>query len=147
MEPGYVALLMLVLVAGGISAAMILLSTILGPKKVTPYKASPYECGVEPVGSARERFPIKFYLVAILFVLFDIEVVLLWGWMAYFRHASPEFKIFSFIEVLVYMSTWIIGYVYAIRVGALEWDETVSLEKGQTSAEPMTDAVAAGAGS
>lgn len=144
MDSGYLGLLMLVLVAGLISVVMILASTILGPKKVTPYKESPYECGVQPIGSARERFPIKFYLVAILFVLFDIEIVFLWGWMAYFKHGSPAFQVFSFIEVLVYMSTWVLGYVYAIRVGALEWDDTVSLAKG---AAPEGEPVVAGVGS
>lgn len=147
MDSGYVGLLMLVLVAGIVCAAMIFLSTILGPKKITPYKASPYECGVEPVGTARERFPIKFYLVAILFVLFDIEIVFLWGWMAYFRKASPEFMVFSFVEVLIYMSTWILGYVYAIKVGALEWDETLSLAKGKTSADIEPEPALAGVGS
>ncbi|MFW5697910.1 MAG: NADH-quinone oxidoreductase subunit A, partial [Fimbriimonadaceae bacterium] len=73
----YIPLLVLIGVASLLCAAMVTLSWVLGPKKSTPYKSSPYECGVEPVGTARERFPIKFYLVAILFVLFDIEVVFL----------------------------------------------------------------------
>ncbi len=139
MDSGYLGLVILVVVASVLCAAMVTLSWVLGPKKVTPYKVSPYECGVAPSGSARERFPIKFYLVAILFVLFDIEVVFLWGWMTVFRDAEPAFRIFSFIEVLVYMSTWILGYVYAIRVKAIDWDETVSLspEKlGTAALEP-----------
>lgn len=107
---------------------MVTLSWVLGPKKVTPYKTSPYECGVTPDGSARERFPIKFYLVAILFILFDIEVVFLWSWMTVFRDADVSFQLFSFIEMLVYMSTWILGYIYAVRVGAIDWDETTSLD-------------------
>jgi NADH-quinone oxidoreductase subunit A len=131
MEGSYLGIGVLVVVAAILCAAMVTLSWLLGPKKSTPYKASPYECGVAPVGSARERFPIKFYLVAILFVLFDIEVVFLWGWMTVFRDADNAFKLFSFIEVLVYMSTWILGYVYAIRVNAIDWDETVTLEEAK----------------
>lgn len=127
MEP-YVGILVLVAVAAVICTAMVTLSWVLGPKKVTPYKSSPYECGVTPEGSARERFPIKFYLVAILFILFDIEVVFLWSWMTIYRDADVSFQLFSFIEMIIYMSTWILGYIYAVRVGAIDWDETTSLE-------------------
>lgn len=123
----YLGILVLVGLAATICAVMVTASWLLGPKKVTPYKSSPYECGVAPAGDARERFPIKFYLVAIVFILFDIEVVFLWSWMTVYRHASAEFKLFTFIEFLAYMLTWVLGYVYAIRVGATDWDETTSL--------------------
>ena len=113
--------------AAVICGAMVTLSWFLGPKKFTPYKASPYECGVAPVGDARERFPIKFYLIAIVFILFDIEVVFLWSWMTVFKNSDTEFAVFSFFEFITYMATWILGYVYAIRVGAIDWDETTSL--------------------
>lgn len=106
---------------------MVTLSWVLGPKKITPYKAAPYECGVAPVGDAKERFPIKFYLVAMLFILFDIEVVFLWSWMTVYRQSDTAFMVFSFFEMLVYMATWVLGYLYAIRVKAINWDETVSL--------------------
>lgn len=127
----YLGLLILVGVAAVICGAMVTLSWVLGPKRVTPYKSSPYECGVAPAGSARERFPIKFYLVAIVFILFDIEVVFLWSWMTIFRHSDPAFQMFSFIEMLIYMATWVIGYAYAIRVGAVDWDETTSLDEAK----------------
>ncbi len=129
MHGEYLGILVGIIVAATISGAMITLSWVLGPKKKTPYKSSPYECGVAPIGDTRERFPIKFYLVAILFVLFDIEVVFLWGWMTVFRHAELEFQIFSFVEMLIYMSTWVLGFVYALRVNAIDWDETTSLAK------------------
>ena len=124
-------------VAALLSGAMVTLSWLLGPKKETPYKASPYECGVEPIGSVRERFPVKFYLVAIVFILFDIEAVFLWGWYTAFKEADTQFMVFSFFEFLAYMSTWILGYAYAIRVGAIDWDEQTTLapEKlGETAA-------------
>jgi NADH-quinone oxidoreductase subunit A len=123
----YLGLLVLVIVAAVICGAMVTLSWVLGPKKITPYKSAPYECGVAPVGDARERFPIKFYLVAILFILFDIEVVFLWSWMTVYRHAQPDFIAFSFYEFVTYMSTWILGYAYAIRVGAIDWDESTAV--------------------
>lgn len=144
MQGEYLGILVGVLVAAGISAAMVTLSWLLGPKKVTPYKVSPYECGVAPAGSARERFPIKFYLVAILFVLFDIEVVFLWGWMTVFRHETREFMVFSFFEVLIYMSTWILGFIYAIRVNAIDWDETLSLPSREEELPEIAPMSAAG---
>ncbi|MBS1719887.1 MAG: NADH-quinone oxidoreductase subunit A [Armatimonadetes bacterium] len=124
----YLGILALVGLAAVICAVMVTLSWVLGPKKVTPYKSSTYECGVAPVGDSRERFPIKFYLVAILFILFDIEVVFLWSWMTVFKHSSMEFMRTSFISFLIYMSTFILGYLYVIRVNAFDWDETTSLE-------------------
>lgn len=123
----YLPILILVAVAALVCGVMVIGSYVLGPKKVTKYKASPYECGVMPLGDANERFPIKFYLVAILFVLFDIEVVFLWSWLTVFKDASTEFMIFSAIDVAVYLGLWIVGYIYIIKVGALEWDEATSL--------------------
>src|SRR5690349_19300248 len=131
----YLGILMLILVAGIICGAMVTLSWVLGPKKNTPYKQSPYECGVAPLGDAKERFPIKFYLVAIVFILFDIEVVFLWAWMTVFKNANTEFIVASGISFLVYMATFVIGYLYVIRVGAIDWDEATSLV-----AEPKTTA-------
>lgn len=123
----YVGILLLIAVAAAVCALMVTGSWLLGPKKVTSYKISPYECGVQPAGSARERFPIKFYLVAIIFILFDIEVVFLWSWMTVFKKAEPAFQIFSYAEMIVYMATWVLGYVYAIRVKAFDWDDTIAL--------------------
>ena len=105
----YVGILLLIAVAAAVCALMVTGSWLLGPKKVTSYKISPYECGVQPAGSARERFPIKFYLVAIIFILFDIEVVFLWSWMTVFKKAEPAFQIFSYVEMIVYMATWVLG--------------------------------------
>jgi NADH-quinone oxidoreductase subunit A len=130
-DSGYLGILLLVGLAGFLCAAMVTLSWVLGPKKVTPYKQSPYECGVAPVGDAKERFPIKFYLVAMLFILFDIEVVFLWSWMTVYRTSDTAFMIFSFFEMLVYMSTWVLGYLYAVRVQAINWDEATSLPESK----------------
>jgi NADH-quinone oxidoreductase subunit A len=126
---GVAALLCTVMVAG---------SWLLGPKKVTPYKASPYECGVAPLGSAQERFPVKFYLVAIIFVLFDIEVIFLWSLMSVFRDANPDFKVFAGVALGIYMLLWIIGDAYVIRVGAIDWDETTSIAPEKMQDTPLT---------
>lgn len=130
--------MILVAVAATICAAMVTLSWVLGPKKVTPFKASPYECGVAPIGSARERFPIKFYLVAMLFILFDIEVVFIWSWLTVFVNpgmGSPQadlsFQIFSFWAVMVYMALWVIGDWYVLKVDAINWDEDASLDSAK----------------
>lgn len=131
----FVPVIILMAVAAVICTVMVSLSWILGPKRVTTYKQSPYECGVAPLGDAFERVPIKFYLVCILFVLFDIEVVFLWGWMSVFRDAPIDYKIFTGIAMGIYMILWIIGDAYALRVNAIEWDEATSLapEKLQDS--------------
>jgi NADH-quinone oxidoreductase subunit A len=123
----YLGIVALVGLAALIAAILSAVSWLLGPKKNTKYKSAPYECGVAPVGDAHERFPIKFYLVAIVFILFDIEVVFLWSWMTVYKTADTSFMVFSFFEFLTYMATWIVGYLYAIRVGAIDWDETTSL--------------------
>jgi NADH-quinone oxidoreductase subunit A len=123
----YLGILVLMGLAALICGALVTLSWVFGPKKTTPYKSSSYECGVTPVGDAKERFPIKFYLVAIVFILFDIEVVFLWSWMSVYKAGSVEFITFTFFEFLTYMLTWILGYIYVIRVGAIDWDDSSSL--------------------
>ncbi len=127
MDGDFTPLLILVGFASLICAAMVSLSYLLGPKKVTPYKQSPYECGVAPSGDARERFPIKFYLVAMLFILFDIEVVFLWSWLTVFKDSSVAYAKFSFGAIMIYMALWIIGDAYVLRMNAIDWDDA-SLE-------------------
>jgi NADH-quinone oxidoreductase subunit A len=131
------------IVAAIICAAMVTLSWVLGPKNSTPYKSAPYECGVEPIGSARERFPIKFYLVGMLFILFDIEVVFLWSWLSVFRDAATEYKIFTFGVIIVYMVLWFFGDAYVLRVNAIDWDESTSLEKAKLGQEELDTKVPA----
>lgn len=130
MSVDFTPIVLLVGLAAVICAAMVTLSWVLGPKKVTKFKQSPYECGVAPLGDARERFPIKFYLVAMLFILFDIEVVFLWSWLTVFSNpglptpeADLKFQWFSFAAVMVYMVLWIIGDWYVLKVDAINWDE------------------------
>src|SRR5580765_7859058 len=93
-------------------------SYFLGVKKPDPRKLAPYECGVNPTGTARERFSVKFYLVAMLFLLFDIEAVFLFPWAVVYR----DLKLFGFFEMLVFIATVLAGYVCVWKKGALEWD-------------------------
>jgi NADH-quinone oxidoreductase subunit A len=87
-------------------------------RKPSLAKLSPYECGMQPVGTARDRFSVKFYLVAMLFLLFDIEAVFLFPWAVVYH----DLKLFGFFEMLLFISTVLAGYVYVWKKGALEWD-------------------------
>lgn len=106
------------LVAGGI----LLLSHFLSPGKVTAEKQLPYECGINSVGSSRERVPVKFCLVAMLFILFDVEVVFLYPWAVLFREfAESGSGLFLFIEMAIFLGLLVVGLVYIYARRALEW--------------------------
>jgi NADH-quinone oxidoreductase subunit A len=127
----YWPILLLLALSSIVATVMVVGSWLLGPKKNTPYKDSPYECGVAPLGDARERFPIKFYLVAMLFILFDIEVVFLWSWMATYKEwvaAGDPAALYSFWAIMIYMFLWFLGDAYVIRSGALQWEESETLD-------------------
>jgi NADH-quinone oxidoreductase subunit A len=110
-------LLFLILVTG-FAVVSVVGSYVVGMRKPTPEKRTPYECGMQPVGNARERFSVKFYLVAMLFLLFDIEAVFLFPWAVVYR----DLKIFGFVEMMLFMAAVIAGYVYVWKKGALEWE-------------------------
>jgi NADH-quinone oxidoreductase subunit A len=112
--PILIAFVLGLLIAGGATIA----SFVLGPKKPNPAKLDVYECGVPVVGTARQRLSVKFYLTAILFILFDIETVFLYLWAVLF----DELQWFGIIEVGLFVSILIVGYVYILRRGALDWD-------------------------
>ncbi|HEY2824881.1 MAG TPA: NADH-quinone oxidoreductase subunit A [Gemmatimonadales bacterium] len=97
---------------------MLALSHFVSPQRPTPLKASPYESGMPPIGDAHERFSVKFYLVAMLFILFDIETVFMIPWGVAFR----KLGLFGLIEMVVFILILLVGYVYAWKRGALEWD-------------------------
>ena len=110
-----------ILVMLGLGAAFaggsVLLSQFLGPRKPTPEKSAPYECGVPPVGDARERQSVKFYLVAMIFLLFDIEVAFLYPWAIAFRTLGWT----GFVQILVFFVLLVAGYVYVWRKGVFDW--------------------------
>lgn len=112
------ALLALVVIAGAFGGGVILLSSLLGPKRPGAIKNQAYECGIDPVGDARFRFSVRFYIVAMLFILFDIETIFLFPWAVMFQ----QLKLFGIIEMATFLLVLILGYVYLLKRGALEWD-------------------------
>ena len=110
----------------GFAGGSVLLSQFVGPRKPTPEKSAPYECGVPPVGDARERQSVKFYLVAMIFLLFDIEVAFLYPWAMALRDLGWN----GFVQVLLFMALLLAGYVYVWRKGALDWgSETLEVKR------------------
>lgn len=106
------------------NAVMMLgLSHFAGPRRPTAIKGTPYESGMPPLGDARERFSIKFYLVAMLFIVFDIETVFLLPWAAIYKSGAPGVSTgFLLVEMVVFLVILAIGYVYVWKRGALQWD-------------------------
>ncbi|HEX8185326.1 MAG TPA: NADH-quinone oxidoreductase subunit A [Blastocatellia bacterium] len=122
----YVPILLIFIVATGVAATLIILSRLAGRNRPTPEKLAPYECGVEPVGTARERQSVKFYLVAMAFLLFDIEAVFLVPWAVVFRNIlnDPNWSHLKYIfygEMMLFMIVLLVGLVYVWRKGILEW--------------------------
>src|SRR5262245_48130933 len=111
------SILSLFALGAGFGALNRALSQLLGPKAVTPEKQAAYECGDPPVGDARERQSVKFYLVAMVFLLFDIEVAFLYPWAMALR----DLGWIGFVQVLLFMALLLAGYVYVWRKGALDW--------------------------
>ena len=118
----YIPVLIQVVVAIGFSAAALIFSVLLGKKGTrNPTKDSPYECGMLPLGGPQPRFAVKFYLVAMLFILFDLEVVFMYPWAVSYRKCIAAqgptilWSMFSFIAIVT------VGYVYAIKKGVLDW--------------------------
>src|SRR5579863_6434768 len=120
----YLPLLILIIIATLLACLLIVLSWILGPKKPSAEKLAPYECGVDPVGSARERFPVKFYLIAMLFIVFDIETVFLYPWAVTYSALPYALKLFEFVEMALFVAILFVGYFYILGKGALDWDES-----------------------
>jgi len=121
----YVPILVQVVVAGGVAGGVLLISNFLGTKRPTAAKLAPYESGMAPVGQAWRRFPIKFFVTAMLFVLFDIEVIFFYPWAVALRHlkaGGQQFVWFIVIEMLVFVAFLLLGYVYILKRRALEWE-------------------------
>ena len=124
MLSGYLPLLAMLIVTSSLAIGMVVGSFILGPKKPNAYKETTYECGMTPVGSARERFPIRFYLIAMLFIVFDIETIFLYPWAVNFQGLPHAMKIFNFVEMAIFSAILFVGYFYILGKGALDWDES-----------------------
>ena len=117
MLEAYTPILILAVIAFLSAAGMVLGSHILGANRPTPAKSSPYESGMTPLGDARERFSVKFYLVAILFIVFDLETIFLIPWAVTFRVLG----LFGFVEMLIFIVILLVGFAYVWKKGALQW--------------------------
>ena len=122
----YLPLLIHILFALGIAGGMVILSALLGKRRPTRAKMTPYECGIRPTGDARQRFTVRFYLVGMLFILFDVEAIFLYPWAVIYRDLSNAAKYgskyFGFVEMLVYIGIVLVGFFYIWKKGVLDWN-------------------------
>jgi NADH-quinone oxidoreductase subunit A len=114
----YIPILILVVLATGLAILVVALGHIFGPRRPTVRKSEPYESGMRPFGPGTRRMPVAFYLVAVLFILFDIEVVFFLPWAVVFR----QLGLFGLIEMIIFIGILLAGYIYAWKAGALEWE-------------------------
>lgn len=121
----YFPVLVQIILAAVIAGALVSLSYFIGKKVKDVVKDSPYECGMAPTGSARERFSVKFYLVGIVFILFDIEAVFLYPWAVVYR----QLKFFGFVEMLLFIVLVLSGFFYIWKKGALDWSSEVPVRE------------------
>jgi NADH-quinone oxidoreductase subunit A len=117
----YFPVLLQFILAVTIGVALVALGVLLGKRVKNRVKDLPYECGVQPVGTAQERFSVKFYLVAMLFILFDIEAIFLYPWAVVYR----ELKLFAFVEMLLFIVLVLAGFFYIWKKGVLDWSKEV----------------------
>ena len=122
----YVPLLIHLLVAMILAGALLAISTLIGWRRPNKAKLQPYECGVTPTGDAREPFSVKFYLVAMVFILFDVEAIFLYPWAYIFKDLARDAatKWFGFIEMMFYVAILLVGYIYLWKKGALDWHKS-----------------------
>jgi len=114
----YLPLLVLIILATGLAILVVLLGHTFGPHRPTPRKGQPYESGMTPYGPGTRRMSVRYYLVAVLFILFDIEVVFFLPWAVVFK----KLGIFGLVEMLIFIGILMVGYIYAWKKGALEWE-------------------------
>ena len=118
MLESYIPIFIMIGIGILMGVAMGNVNVLLGPRRPSEEKQSTYESGMEPVRSARERFPIKFYMVAMLFIIFDIELVFVWPWAMLYRSLGW----FGFAEMMVFLGILMLGFLYVWRKGGLEWE-------------------------
>ena len=131
----YAPIAVMFLVAFGFGASQLLVTQLIGPRKRTAVKLMPYECGKDPVGSARDRFSIKFYTVAVIFLLFDIEVLFMIPFAVAFKTLLAEQKIsgvafgtIALVEIMIFIATLIVGYIYVWKKGTFDWGVQARVE-------------------
>ena len=126
----YLPILLMFVVAIGFAAGNVVLSQLVGQRKSTRTKLMPYECGIDPVGSARERFSVKFYMIAMVFILFDIELIFLIPWAVVFKKLTLEDGLgrLAYVEMMLFVVLLLIGYIYIWKKGLFEWSERARFE-------------------
>ncbi len=118
----YLPIFLVLIIAAGFAVAVVFSSKIFGPKRPGKVKDMPYESGKNPVGTTKERMSIKYYLVAMLFIIFDIEVIFVYPWAVEFKGLFGEFGIFAFIPMLIFLIVLELGFLYVYMKGGLKWD-------------------------
>src|SRR6516162_1115627 len=120
----YYPIFLYLVVIIGFAVTTLVLAHVLGPRKKTAVKLMTYESGMDPIGDARQRFDVKFYLIAILFLVFDVELLFLYPWAAAYSEGTislPAFRTLVFVEVLLFLASVVVAYVYAWRKGVFRW--------------------------
>ena len=115
----YAPLLLMFLLACGLAGALVAVSTVVGRHKRTREKDQPYECGIRPTGDAREPFSVHFYMVGLVFILFDIEAIFLYPWALVYH----DLNLFGFVEMVLYILILLAGYIFLWKKGALDWNK------------------------
>jgi NADH-quinone oxidoreductase subunit A len=115
---GYFPVVLFILISAAFAIVTLVLSYLVQPRLASPEKMSPYECGSEPISDARIPFPVRYYIIAMLFVIFDVEIIFLYPWAV----AFDKIGLFGLIEMVIFIALFLAGYVYAWKKGALEWD-------------------------
>jgi len=131
----YLPIALMFVVAFGFGASQILVTQLIGPRKRTATKLMPYECGKDPVGGARDKFSVKFYTVAVVFLLFDLEVLFMVPFAVAFKNliaaeasSGVYYGTIALIEIMIFIATFIIGYVYVWKKGTFDWGEQARVE-------------------
>src|SRR6266550_617550 len=127
---GWLSILLMIALGAGFALISVLLSSVLGPKHPSPEKSAPYECGMPAVGDARERQSVKFYLVAMIFLLFDIEVAFLYPWAIALRDLGWP----GFFQIVTFFLILLFGFVYVWRKGVLDWGSASARERARRAA-------------
>ena len=114
----YIPIAILFILAAAVAALLIAVGVIFGPRRKSFRKQSPYESGMQPIGPGTRRMNVRYYLVAVLFILFDVEIIFFYPWAVNFRALGS----FGFVEMLIFVAILMVGYIYVWRKGAFEWD-------------------------
>ena len=119
----YLPIAILLVLSTGLAVLVVVLGHLFGPRRPTDRKAMPYESGMKPIGPGTRRMPVRFYLIAVLFILFDIEVIFLFPWAVVLRRfVQQSLGFFIIAEMAVFILILLVGYFYAWKMGALEWE-------------------------